>query len=229
MAVLTTKYSVGDVVYRASTTTISKKHPCPDCKGARKWKVTSPAGGEYEFACPRCSARYNNDRDLTLDYSQFTPSVIKLTIGSVQYNSAPSSYDYGARYMCVETGIGSGSVYIETDLFPSEAEALVAAQAKANEQNATTEWVVTRYNKSLEISDYQLDSAILKKAKDSELRASSLLWNLSDLFSRIEESDDKDAILEAVDEYKTYDWARDKEKIIPVAEQGQDTRATGEA
>ena len=44
-----------------------------------------------------------------------------------------------------------------------------------------------------------------------------MLWNLNDLFSRIDEADDKEAILEAVEEYKTYDWNRDKEKADPAA------------
>jgi hypothetical protein len=125
------------------------------------------------------------------------------------------SYDEGARYMCNETGVGSGAVYNETDLFPTEEEALGAAKIKADLANAKTEWVVTQYNKSLKVRDYQLESAALHLAKEEKSRASSMLWNLGDLFSTIEEADDKDAILEAVSDYKTYDWERDKEKAAP--------------
>jgi hypothetical protein len=215
MGTITTKYSIGDTVFHASLTTERKRHPCPDCKGETKWTAKSPAGTEYTFACPRCSARYNSDRDMMLDYSAYTPVVGKLTIGSIQYNSAKGSYDEGARYMCCETGVGSGTVYNETDLFQTEEEALAVAKVKADEANAKTEWVVKLYNKTLEVSDYELDSAKLKLAEDAKSRANSLLWNLNDLFATIEEADDKDAILEAVNDYKTYDWERDRAKVDP--------------
>lgn len=210
MAVIETKYSVGDVVYFASTTTERKQHPCPDCLGEKQWKVASPAGGEYTIACPRCTARFMSDNDLSLVYTAHVAFVERRTIGSVQFNSAKGSWDSGARYMCHETGVGSGNVYDEARLFPTEDEARTAAEAMAALANRETEWIVKQYNKTLEISDYQLDSAALKLAKDEKSKAGSLLWNLSDLFAAIEEADDKDAILEAVDDYKRHSWERDK-------------------
>lgn len=213
MATLTTKYSVGDSVFHAGTLSVRKQHPCPDCKGQKKWKAISPAGGEYEFGCPRCSTRYMNDRDLSLDYFAFEASVSKLTIGSIQVNTAEGSWDKGNRYMCRETGVGSGTVYNEIDLYRTEEEALEAGRVKASLANSETKWVVQQFNKSLELSDYQIEHAMVKLAKDEESKARSLLWNIGDLFSRIEEADDKEAILEAVSDYKNYDWSRDKEKI----------------
>lgn len=215
MAVIETKYSVGDAVWHASTITTAKQHPCPDCKGERKWKVTSPAGGEYEIGCPRCAARFMSDSGLSLTYTAHVPSVKLMHIGSVQHNSAVDSWDSGNRYMCRETGIGSGNVYDEARLFETEEVALKAAEAMAAKENATQEWIVKLYDKSLEISDYQLDSAAMKLAKDTKSRASSMLWNLIDLFSKIEKAADKDEILEAVDDYKKYDWDRDRGKIAP--------------
>lgn len=212
MATIETKYSVGDVVYYASTTTESKKHDCPDCKGLRKWKAISPAGKEYTFECPRCSASYNSDRDLVLDYSAYTPVVQRRTIGSIQVNTAKDSYGAGNSYMCIETGVGSGSVYREAQLFASESEAMAAAQEMAASQNNTTDWVVTLYNKTLKISVYQLDNAKLKLASEAQARARSMIWNLGDLFSQIENASTKDEILEAVQEYRDYDWSRDKAK-----------------
>lgn len=213
MAVIETKFSVGDVVYHAATTTERKQHPCPDCLGSRKWSLRSPAGTDYEIGCPRCAARFMNDRDLSLDYTAHVPYAKRLTIGSVQYNSHAGAFDHGARYMCVETGVGGGSVYDEARLFETEADALISAKLMADKANCETEWVVKLYDKSLEISDYQLDNAALKLAADAKSWARSMLWNLSDLFGRIGEADDKDAILEAVEDYKNYDWARDKEAV----------------
>ena len=214
MAVFETKYSVGDVVYFATTTPERKQHPCPDCLGEKTWKVTSPAGGEYNIACPRCSTRFMSDGGLSLDYTAHVPRIERRTIGSVQYNSAPSAWDSGARYMCIETGVGSGSVYDEARLFPTEEQAFQKATALAEEANRNQEWIVKLYDKALEISDYRLESAALKLAKDAKSRAGSLLYNLSELFSQIEEADDKDAILEAIDDYKTFSWERDKAAAV---------------
>lgn len=207
-----TRFSVGDSVFCASTTVERKQHPCPDCLGSRKWKATSPAGAEYEFACPRCAASYQSNRDISLDYSEHVPLVRPLTIGSVQVNTAPGSWDHGNRYMCRETGVGSGTVYNEDDLFGTEEGALEAAKLKAAEANKSSEWIVKLYNQTLSISDYQLDSATMKSANDEASRARSMLWNLGDLFGKIDESADKDEILEAVEDYKRFDWSRDKEK-----------------
>lgn len=213
MATLTTKYSVGDVVYRGFTTTERKQHPCPDCLGSRKWKAISPAGGEYEFRCPRCAASYTSNNDISLWYTASTPAVECLTIGSVRVDTAPSFDREGTEYMCRETGIGSGSVYYESDLHETEEAARAAATAKAALNNETVEWIVKLYNKALEISDYELDNATLKLAKDEASNARSMLYGLNDLFELIEEDDStRESILEAVDDYKRYDWSRDREK-----------------
>ncbi len=163
MATITTKFSIGDTVYHAWTTTERKRHPCPDCLGARVWPAKSPAGREYQFDCPRCSTSYVSDRDLSLDYSVFAPSVNSLTIGQVR---AQAGSDEQTQYMCRETGIGSGTLYYEKDLFATEAEALEAAKFKASVANKETPWVVEQYNKSLRVCDYQLSDASVKAEAD---------------------------------------------------------------
>ena len=215
MATITTKYSIGDEVWHATTHMETKRHPCPDCLGEGRWKAISPAGTEYSFGCPRCVASYTSYNNISLKYAAYAPSARRLTIGSVRYNSNPHSSESGTEYMCHETGVGSGSVYYENKLFETEEEALAAAQLMANNANSTTDWVVKLYDRTLEISDYQLEHAVLKDAADADSRARSMLYNLSDLFEAIGNADDKDAILEAVDEYKKYDWARDNEKLAP--------------
>lgn len=210
MAIIKTKYSIGDVVWYASTTTQAKQHPCPDCNDTKKWAAVSPAGNEYTFSCPRCSTQFNSHDELRLTYTAHAPTACKMTIGSVQFNSAKDSWDEGARYMCLETGVGSGIVYDEAKLFETENDALLYAQTLADTANATHPHIVAQYNRSLEISDYQLENGLLKKAADDKRRAGQLLWNLNDLFDNIKEADDKDAILEAIDDYRTYNWERDK-------------------
>lgn len=207
MAVIQTKYSIGDVVYWATTITEKRTRPCPDCAGTKKWKALSPAGGEYEFACPRCSANYFSQRDLSLDYHEYTPHAVPMRIGSVRVDTADS--DYGTSYMCLETGVGSGSIYREADLFQTKEEALTAAAAKAAGQNATVPHIVEGFNRTLELKDYQLDSAVLSLAKKSELRSRSMLYNIEALFGAIEEASDLDAAKEAVEDYKNYSMKRD--------------------
>lgn len=218
MATIETKYGVGDVVFHAGTTTEAKQHPCPDCHNTRKWSALSPAGNEYTFACPRCTASYSHHNNLSLKYTASVPHVVRLTIGSVRYNSHPGSYDHGAQYMCVETGVGGGSIYSEANLFTTHDEAMAAATAKAATANATVPYIVEAYNRSLEISDYQLENALLKKAKDAASEAGQLLWNVNDLFETIKEAADKDAIAEAIDDYRTYYRDGDIKRLIEVAD-----------
>lgn len=227
MATLTTKYNIGDVVYRAGTVVERKQRACPDCLGSKAWKAISPAGSEFSFRCPRCSAGYSNDRDMSLDYSAHVPSVSRLTIGSIQVNTAPGSWDAGNKYMCNETGIGSGNIYSENDLFETEEEALAASEFKAKENDKSSEWIIKLFDKTLDISDYQLESAALKLAKEERSKAGSLLWNLGDLFEAIEGASNKEEILEVVHEYKTYDWSRDKKSANLPGDVAETRRAEG--
>lgn len=164
MATLITKFSVGDVVYRAGTTTVRKQHPCPDCSGSRKWKAASPAGDEYEFDCPRCNSRYQSNDALSLDYSEFAPTTKLLTIGQVRVQEGGDPRE--VQYMCHETGIGSGTLHNERNLFHTRDEAQVAAEGLAAQHNATAPWVAKIYNRTLSLSDYQLSNATKKHAED---------------------------------------------------------------
>ena len=164
-----TKYSVGEVVYRACTVGTTKQHPCPDCLGTQVWKAISPVGEEYTFTCPRCSSRYRSEPDLALTYNAFEPTTQRLTIGSIRVDTASDSQN---EYMAYETGIGSGNIYRENTLFPSQDQALEAAKIMASEQNTTTPWVVKQFNRSLDISDYELSNAMLKLARDKRIKAS---------------------------------------------------------
>jgi hypothetical protein len=211
MAVIETKYSVGEKVWLASTTTETKQHPCPDCKDTRQWNATSPAGDKFTFACPRCSASYSSFDDMSLKYQAHVPLVREMTIGSIRYDSHewPHRAEPPTSYMCCETGVGSGSIYREDRLFMTESDALKHAEVLANIADKTSEWIGKRYNKTLQISDYQLSSAALKIAQDEQSKARSFFYNISDLFESIKDADDKDAILEAVEEYRRWHLERD--------------------
>lgn len=159
---LTTKFGIGDTVYWATTIIVQKQHPCPDCLDTKSWNAISPAGVEYTFPCPRCSASYMGNNDLSLKYSVHEATCQKMTVGSVRVDTHD---DKPNSYMCRETGVGSGSVYYENDLFATEEEAMQAAKAKAVSRTESSEWMVEQYGKSLSLSDYEMTNAERKQNK----------------------------------------------------------------
>ena len=165
MAVIETKFAIGDVVYLATCNQSKKSMPCPDCLGSHKWKAVTPAGAEHEFSCPRCAASYQSNRDLSLDYVEFTPSFQRLTIGSIRHDTSEQSGGRKTSYMAHETGIGSGSIYYEDSLFSTEEGALAAAKIDCQVRNSETEWVVKLYDKTLSLSDYQFKDAQIEIAE----------------------------------------------------------------
>lgn len=195
MATITTKFSIGDVVYHASTTTEQKRHPCPDCLDTRKWEAKSPAGREYTFACPRCGGGYRSSSDSSIFYTAFVPSAQRLTIGQVSAKTGPEPKN---EYMCHETGVGSGSIYYEERLFSTEAEALQVAQLMANESNVQIPWAAEKYAKSLEICDYQLSDASNKLESD---RLSKLRITLSYLVEDIRGCISIDEVQQEIDKF----------------------------
>lgn len=195
MATITTKYSIGDVVYSAGTTIVRKQRPCPDCMGSKRWKAVSPAGVDYEFSCPRCSGSYQSNNDISLMYSAHAPSVDRLTIGQVRTETDGQSK---VVYMCQETGIGSGTLWDETRLFPTETEATAASEALARARDEETPWIKKLFDKSLKICDYELSNAVKKTAEDAEI---SRQVRVQMLFDDIRDCQTNDEIKDAIERY----------------------------
>jgi len=101
-------------------------------------------------------------------------------------------------------------------LFGTEKEALDAAKIEAAKQNQDIDWIVSLYDKSLSISDYQLDSAKIKIAASNRSANSALLYNLGYLFEEIIEAENKDEILVLIEDYRARDWITDKAKAVKV-------------
>ena len=189
---LETKYGLGDVVWRAGYRMTKKQHACPDCLGTQTWKAISPAGTEYSFRCPRCGDRYKSNRRLSLEYSCAAPSVERLTIGQVDASTDQEKI----RYMCHETGIGGGTLHSERDLYATEEEARVAAQAMAEALNAGgLPWVKQQYDATLELCGYELADA---REHIEKLELSELQYRFSDLLSSLEGCDSLPEAMELV-------------------------------
>ncbi len=117
----------------------------------------------------------------SLDYAKHVHSVQALTVGSIQIDTA-KSYGDPVRYMCHETGIGSGQVYDESRLYGTKEEAetvgMTEAAAKQEVSDATPEAIRTAHLSSLSLKDAlieQCSSAIW----NSWYRARSILEDLS--------------------------------------------------
>lgn len=113
---LTSKYDVGAVVYQADVSEIIKPVPCPDCKETQKWEAHTPAGEVLEFACPRCTGWRH---DGVPRQRAVLPVVTRMTIGSIRFDT----HDGKVEYMCVETGVGSGTIHDESRLCESQESA----------------------------------------------------------------------------------------------------------
>lgn len=131
----TPKFLIGETAYYAEVQSVTHKHPCPDCLGKQKWSVTSPAGLETAVPCPRCSRQSFFDKSIPgLEYEKAVPAVRALTIGSIEAKTHPYYSDDSIKYMCRETGMGSGHVYYERQLHKTHDEAMRAAEAEAVEK-----------------------------------------------------------------------------------------------
>lgn len=132
------KFKIGQRVFYIVNGSTKEQLPCPDCLGSRKWKVTTPAGVEMETNCLRCSSQYFSGRSHipSLDYFVHSHSVRSLTIGSIRMDTGDTHNRSLVSYMCIETGIGSGSIYYEPDLLETEEAAHDIASIKDRTENA---------------------------------------------------------------------------------------------
>jgi hypothetical protein len=200
------KFKIGDTIWWGYTDRAAEKYQCPDCLGTKVWHVRSPAGYENETQCPRCNGAGMLGLESVTGYTR------KLTIGSIRIDTgkigSASTYDYPIEYMCVESGIGSCSIYRENLCFATEAE----AQAKADEVAAKMRAEMDEGPRKREraqvryLSTYQWHDAELKAAIDKEFDSR---YRLEQMIARIAELR-PDAFLTSRDEFAP---ARDDDRM----------------
>lgn len=166
----TPKYQIGQRVFRATETSAVEALPCPDCLGTKKWKVTTPGGTELEAPCLRCGQGHSLRNVPSLEYRVCRALVTPLTIGSIQIDTNAGARGWGCddlvKYMCTETGVGSGSVYNERDLYETEAEAESAAAAGVSLKNSEAKAKPERIAQA-DLSYLPLKDAVIKVANDA--------------------------------------------------------------
>lgn len=167
MSIPTPKFEIGQKVWLARYDRVQKELPCPDCLGTRKWKLTTPAGEEFDVTCKRCQSGYNNLP--SLETVNWVGTTRQLTIGSVCIDTSLHSSDKGemVSYMCCETGVGSGNIYRESSLFMTEEEAttagvvLAAIQRDADHNKETA----ARNRRSFEMAQMHLSLAVVENSR----------------------------------------------------------------
>jgi len=121
------KFNEGDSVWGASVDYVDSTIACPDCLGTLKWVVVFADGEAVDVGCQTCRVGYEPAVG-RITYKKFKPSVRALIIGKIR------CYDSEFSYMCVETGIESGQIHYEKDLFLVKEEAEKRAQEQYQEQ-----------------------------------------------------------------------------------------------
>jgi hypothetical protein len=130
VSTIKTKYNLKQVVYNAYCVNEGYYVKCEDCNGTGHWDVT---GKDIKVGCQTCNKgdHYWNTPGKTQHYKYF-PRVQELTIGQIQ---ATVGYNANIRYMCKETGLGSGSLWAEDSLTDNEAFAREVAKELAGRKN----------------------------------------------------------------------------------------------
>lgn len=140
MATIETRFDTGDTVYGVHWRQHTDRRPCTSCLGKRGLKHPET---EAWFPCSHCGGHGTHVRNVGQGFFVEGP----YTIGQLEFSyrgkyDAPPGTDetfdnYGSqagltqeRYMCRETGLGTGRGYDADDLFHTIAEAVTAAQQR---------------------------------------------------------------------------------------------------
>lgn len=173
------RYRLGQVVYAGTVESRSETVTCPDCLGTNRWKAITPGGQEIDLRCPACES-YSGRRSTTR--TVWFGRAKGLTIGAVRIDTTELEAGAQTSYMCEETGIGSGALWRERDLFLTPAEAQVAADAKAADMQAKHD-AQPHVEQQRRIYLHHIVDA-LRSEKEAE--ASAARWRVRDLADAVQ-------------------------------------------
>lgn len=216
------KYRTGETVYRASVSHETEMLPCPDCLGTRKWKVLTPAGAELTTDCVRCCS-YGDIRGVpSLRRAVWKPQTRALTIGAIEIRAGYGDRD-AVRYMAVETGVGTGSVYQERELHADEESARAAAAAEAEAKNAILDALPARIAQH-HFFGLQITDAAIRAASDAVYNGwYRLNYLVDDIKEKLTDeslspADFRDEVSSEIDFDREYRAARDPfDKLLAAA------------
>lgn len=111
---------------------------CPACEGMGYIWLNVEHGEKQTFSCPKCYGRKKETVYGKEIYSVFGHSII----GKITYELQENEFkpfellpDVKISYMLYETGIGSGSLWPEENIFATEAEAQAFCEFKNTKEH----------------------------------------------------------------------------------------------
>ena len=123
--IIQTKYKLSQTIWFICNKREQIDYPCPTCKGVGEVKIndTPPR------SCPDCWGKRIRTKWEDTKWLVELPMVI----GQVrcEITGKPDEIQQKNQYMCYESGIGTGSIYFEKDLFPTKE----SAEAECKERN----------------------------------------------------------------------------------------------
>lgn len=129
------KFAEGQTVWFYDTKREAEYLPCPDCMGAKVWKVETPAGLTYDTPCQRCEGGHTysrHDEVVPLAYTVWSAAIRPMTITGIDVRSKG---DFGEGPQITYWAGNSGRQ--EDAVWATEAEAAEAAAVKVGALNAT--------------------------------------------------------------------------------------------
>ena len=141
---LESKYNFGDVLYRICHGQKAFQEKCGFCGGSGRIK-------RMDKTTKQCLECFGNGYNQKYEKTKWNVQSGTLTVGQIRievtneqpgadpesifHNYGPQLYEYKEQYMCLETGIHSGTLHPVSSLWPT----LEEAQAECDRQNAEEE------------------------------------------------------------------------------------------
>lgn len=116
--IITTKFDIGQTIYRMVVSRVVVTGPCPVCAGEGGILTTAADGSEHRLRCPKNQYTRYTDPDeicysgrVRVGREHRREEPVPLTVGQVQVTVGPRREEV---VMCEETGIGSGTIHSVT-------------------------------------------------------------------------------------------------------------------
>lgn len=139
MAIIETKYNVGDVVYKGDSSWEEQRIECPDCLGTKIVHITFADKRIEELSCYTCRT-YGFPEYSTgfLDFKNWIPKVRKGVVVCVEFMGGKAQYkvNYGMEFY---EGRSYEAIHHDNEdsLYSNKEEALVEATQQVERQTAS--------------------------------------------------------------------------------------------
>lgn len=139
MAIIETKYNIGDIVYNGDSEYKTQYIECPDCLGTKIVHITFADKRVQELSCYTCkSYGYEGHSKGHLDFKNWLPIVQEGTVIGVDFIQGKAQYqvNYG-QYVYKGNIVDNIGYYDEDCLCSNKEEAFVKATQEVERRNAS--------------------------------------------------------------------------------------------